>query len=266
MLQRGSKGSGPALPHPIAPHSIPSRPLPGLPAAQSPHSPRPAPALPAEITTVPATRGPAGGLLRFRGSRNRPRGRRTYGRTAKATLGTPAPTPGHSLPGRLQLEAARPPARIFQAGTEADKSHIFQVQFHSTSNKSELPSLCCRLNVLAPTWISGASGCALLLSVTLPCLLLYALPAGDLTKPWDCLINLFLALDKLALCATGRSSVGNPNACTFSCLLLSPGQAPLTDIQASVVLLRMLHKILYLFQKDEHLGQTNNFRKVGNKF
>lgn len=84
--------------------------------------------------------------------------------------------------------------------------------------------LSCRLHVLAASWIPGASGCALLLSVTLPSPVLSfnALPAGDLTKPWDNFINLFLALVMLALCATARSSVGSPNGCKV-CPLMSPG-------------------------------------------
>ncbi|XP_023781888.1 uncharacterized protein LOC111928701 isoform X2 [Cyanistes caeruleus] len=65
----------------------------------------------------------------------------------KRQSSTPAPTPGHSLSGRLQLEATRPPVRIFQAGTDSS-------EVHSISKKSELPSLYCRLHILAATWIS----------------------------------------------------------------------------------------------------------------
>lgn len=57
-----------------------------------------------------------------------------------------------------------------------------------------------------------------------PRLFLYGLPI------WNPLINLFLALDMLALCATARSSAGNPGACG-AVPLTSPSQAPLNDIQ-----------------------------------
>lgn len=44
---------------------------------------------------------------------------------------------------------------------------------------------------------------------------LYALAAGDLTKPWDHLINLSLALDKLSLCAKQGALWGAPMPAGF---------------------------------------------------
>lgn len=150
------------------------------------------------------------------------------------------------------FHALPPCSSLFQA----DKSHIFQVQFRSSS---ELPSLSCRLPVLAATRISGASGTSAELSSSLSSPFLPSL-LGDLTKPWDHLLSLFLALHKLSLCATALWGTPKPAGFVPSCPQARhhwhPGlSGGVGDAQQNT-----------LFHKDEHLGQTNSFSKVGNKF
>lgn len=131
--------------------------------------------------------------------------------------------------------------------------------------KLELPSLYLRLHVLAPTWISSAPGCALLLSETLPSPLPLCLPSWRPHQAMGPPHQPLLGPGQAGLACHSKELSGE-SWCRRGLSTHIPKLGTTEWHPGSVASLGVLNKMLCLFQKDEHLSQINDFSKVGSKF